>query len=166
MVYTFAAGEQPTADNLNAIFDQTMTRKAAIESVTSSTAIQNDDDFSWSLAAGTYLVFVWLHLNGLEAGDFKCAWANTGTMTIARSSFGPAAATTDRESTLMVTRGNTSTTEQTYGVDTTGSTVVKEELLVIVDVAGTLTLRWAQGTSSGTATSVTTASRAWVVSVA
>jgi len=166
MVYTFLAGEQPTPDNMNDIFDQTLLTKAAPEAVTSSTALQDDDDLSVALGVGTHLVWLWCHVTGDEAGDVDVRWNFDGTGTILRSSIGPAEAMTDRESCTMVMRGNLFDTEQRYGIDTTGSTLIKEELCVAVSVAGTLTLSWAQGTSNGTATEFTTATRMWVVNVA
>jgi hypothetical protein len=166
MVYTFAAGEQPTADALNAIFDVSMIRKAASESVTSSTVVQDDDDFSIELDPGTYIVWLWCHVSGASNGDFKCLWANTGTMTIGRSCNGPTVGTTDRNATAVCMYGTGSGTAVTYGNDGSGTATVREELMVIVDVVGTLKFQWAQGTSSATATTLSTASRMLVMSVA
>lgn len=166
MVYTFTAGEQPTADNMNDIFNQSLIIKAAPETVTSSTALQDDNDFSTVLGVGTWLIWLWAHVSGVEAGDIDMRWDFDGTGTIYRSSVGPTEAMTDRESCSMVMRGNVYDTEQRYGIDTTGSTVIKEELCVVVTIAGTLKLRWAQGTSNGTGTELTTASRMWILNVA
>lgn len=165
MVYTFTAGEQPTADNLNAIFDQSIIRKAAAESVTSSTTAQNDDDFSVALPVGKYLVWIWLHCTGATAADIKTVWSNTGTMTILRSCLGAQTGTADRQATTVTVQGSNSTTEVPYGCDGAGTTVVREELYVDVTVTGTLTLQWAQNASSGTATNLSTASRMWIVNV-
>lgn len=136
--------------------------KSASESVTSSTVLQNDDDFVIALEAGkTYEVRLWLHVSGhTSAGDIKTAWATTGTITSnGRSCIGPAEATTDvRDGNARFT-GHGLTTPVTYGCDATTTGVVKEELIVTCTVAGNLTLQWAQGTSSATATTCSTASR-------
>jgi len=166
MVYTFLGGEQPTPDNMNDIFDQTLVIKAAPQGVTSSTALTDDDDLWVELGVGTWLVWLWCHVTGDEAGDVDLRWNFSGTGTILRSSIGPAEAMTDRESCTMVMRGNLFDTEQRYGIDTTGSTLIKEELCVVVTDGGWLNVSWAQGTSNGTATEFTTATRMWVVNVA
>lgn len=49
--------------------------KAANEIVNDSVTLQNDDDFAFSVAANkTYLVDLYLRLNGGIAADFKFAW--------------------------------------------------------------------------------------------
>lgn len=168
MVY---AGQHVLAEHqpdgsLRSVGDVAVLRKASAESVTSSAAIQDDDDLRITLAAGTYYVDCYLHVSGVEAGDIRVAWAFGGTATIARSCTGAAEAITDRESALSVHRGNTYTTEQVYGVDTTGSTIVHENLHLEVTASGLLKLQWAQGTSNGTATTLSTASRMTVWRIA
>jgi hypothetical protein len=148
---------------LETIGDSIAIRKANTESVTSSTTLQDDDDFVVSLPVGTYRVLAYVHASGIEAADIRIAWEFTGACVAARSSLGPAEAMTDRETTNVVCRGNTYTTEQVYGIDTTGSTAIYEDLHFEVTATGTLRMRWAQGTSNATSTDLTTASRMYVI---
>jgi hypothetical protein len=168
MVYVFTAGEQPTADNLNAIFDQSPIRKASATAYASDATVNNDPDFAVALEVGTYLVWVWMHVASASATpDIKTVWSNTGTMAIARSVMGPQISTADRGATLMLWQGSASTTEVAQGNDGSGNAnVYKEELYVEVTVAGTLTFQWSQNTSNATAITASTASRMWVVNVA
>ena len=135
--------------------------KAIAESVTSSTTLQNDNDFVIPMEAGkTYEVVLLLHCTGAAAGDIKTGWATTGTITSnGRSIFGPAGTTTTVLDSNMDFSGWNLTDGVTYGLDGSNTAVIKEELSVTCTVAGNLTLQWAQGTSSGTATTCTTASR-------
>jgi len=162
----FTAGQKPTAEALNGIYAPTYLTKAASESVTSSTALQDDNDLRVALEVGTYCIWIWLHASGAAAGDLKVAWNNTGTMTIYRGALGPQSATSDRTATTMNVQAISSTTAVTYGLDGSGTGVVREDLTVDVTVAGTLKLQWAQGTSSGTATTLSSASRMLVLPVA
>lgn len=136
-------------------------QKAATESVTSSTVLQNDDDFVIPLTPGVYEIRLWLHVTGhATAGDIRTAWATTGTITSnGRSVIGPSAATTDVTDGNARFSGHAITTAVICGCDAATSGVVKEELVVTCSVAGNLTLQWAQGTSSATSTNVSSASR-------
>lgn len=135
--------------------------KSVSESVTSSTTLQNDNDFVIALEAGkTYFIQLWLTVTGAAAGDIKTAWTTTGTITSnGRSIFGPAATTTS------VLDGNYDSSAwalsdaTTFGLDGTVGAVIKEELSVTCTVAGNLTLQWAQATSSATPTTCTSSSR-------
>lgn len=155
---TFVSGQRLTAAALNDLLVDTVIRKAAVETVTSSTTVQNDDDFSVTLDPGTYLITVYAHTSGVEAGDIKTRWAVTGTMYISRRCIGAAVAMTDRESTTMIHKTTSYDTEQSYGVDSTGTTLLIEKLHVEVSVAGDLTFQWAQATSNTTGTALSTAS--------
>lgn len=142
-------------------------QKGTSETRTSTTTIADDNTFSLDLDPGTYLVDCWMHLSGAAAGDFKCAWAFSGTSTQGRACFGPSINTTDVQgtaaaaTTVGVNRmsAHNLTTEVPYGLDGAATTIVKEELMIIVTVAGTLKLQWAQRASSGTATTMSTAAR-------
>lgn len=136
-------------------------KKAASQSVTSSITPVNDADLAVALPVGVWRVEARLTATGhATAGDLRVVWANTGTMSfLARSCLGPAALTTDATDGGMQSSGRSITTEVVYGV--AGSTVaakIWEDIFVNVTVAGTLTLQWAQGTSSGTATTLGTSS--------
>lgn len=136
-------------------------KKAANESVTSSTTLQNDDDFSFDvLADRTYLVHLSAIVTGATAGDVKFAWALTGGAALlgGRHVQGPQLATTDVTATSMRSSGaHAETTSVSYGVDgSAGSTIVEEFLVETTTLGtdGTVTLQWAQQASSGTGTTM------------
>jgi hypothetical protein len=137
--------------------------KAAAESVTNSTTLQNDDDFSIALPVGTWRITAILTVSGAAAGDVRVAWTNTGTMSaVGRSCIGPGQATTDaagnaNNATRMV--ATTLTAQMIYGTDGTSSSAIIEELVLEVTAEGVLTMQWAQGTSSGTSTTLSTSCR-------
>lgn len=59
-----------------AVKPETLIVKSADEAVTSSTTLQNDDDFSFTVAANTsYVVEGVLIVDGSSSGDFKAAWS-------------------------------------------------------------------------------------------
>lgn len=131
--------------------------KAAAESVTSSTTLQDDDDFVLDLEAGkSYRVRLFLSASGAAAGDLKAAWATTATITkTARKCLGPQSGTADVTATSMRTTRHGISSSVPYGLDGTNEALVVEELqLEDVTVAGTLTFQWAQNASSGTATTL------------
>lgn len=133
--------------------------KAASESVTSSTTLQDDDHLFVTLTPGQWWIELILTATGATAGDIKTAWANTGTITaLGRSCWGPQAGTTDVTNTAMVARAATLTASIPYGLETTTAAIL-EKLLLDVTVEGQLTLQWAQNASSGTATTLSTSSR-------
>jgi hypothetical protein len=141
--------------------------KGATESVTSSTTVQNDDDIVLSIEAGkSYRIDLVLTVSsgGAEAADIKVAWAWTGTETKqGRSIIGPALAATDSLTTSAELSAFSLTSQVTYGIDADRATAIYEQVLLEdVTVAGTLTLQWAQASSSGTATVLSTSSRAFV----
>jgi hypothetical protein len=142
--------------------------KSATESVTSSTTLQDDNDFSFALTPGIWRIEVYLHCTGAAAGagDIKTAWTNTGTMTnLARTLLGAGIGQTSVTAQNVRYQGLTGlSTNAQFGL-TAQTAVVKEELLIDVSSSGTLTLQWAQQTSSGTATSVLAGSRAFLTQV-
>ncbi len=145
--------------------------KSVAESVTSSTALQNDNDFAAiDLEAGkTYQVNLWMHVvgsAGASPGDIRLAWATTGTITaLGRSGWGMAEGGTSMTSTQVRVGGHAIGTAVVYGCIDTDSTVVREEMMVTCTVAGQLTLQWAQGTSNVTSTTCSTASRIMITEV-
>lgn len=140
--------------------------KAVAETVTSSTALQDDDDFSIDLEVGkSYVVRAYLSVTGATGGDVKVAWSNGATVTkSSRHCLGPQTGTTDATNTAMRSTRHGIASSVPYGVDGTNESAVFETLQIEdVTVAGTLTMQWAQNASSGTATTMGTTSRIeWV----
>jgi hypothetical protein len=155
---TKLAGQDILASDIKVVKTR---QKAVDESVTSSTTMQNDNDFVIALEAGkTYDITLWIHAIGNTTNDIKVAWTTTGTITSnSRSVFGPSAGTTDVGNGNYFGSSWPLTTVITFGLDAANIAVIKEELSVTCTVAGNLTLQWAQSSSSGTATTVGTTSR-------
>lgn len=144
------------------LVDDRYAYKTATESVTSSTTLQDDDTLFLTLPPGFWEVTAWLAVSGAAAGDVKTAWNFSGTsdsLYAARSCLGPAAGTTDTTSSSVVLRAAGQTVQMAYGVDGTGTSAILEELTLKVTAEGTLTLRWAQNTSSATPTVMNIGSR-------
>lgn len=177
---TWSVGETLTAANFNAqIRDNGLTmpphlivRKTADETVTSSTAFQDDDQLLMALATNTtYLVrLVVLFTAVPSTGDIKFQF----TMPTACSVFmntigfqvsggtvnvGPMVGTTSPTGTSILLGLNTGAAGDVR--------VVPFEGVVINGAnAGNLTLQWAQNTSSGTGTVVKANSTLWAVKLA
>jgi hypothetical protein len=159
---------------LNAALDQVndydrFAYKTADESLTSSTTLQDDDHLLVPLAVGTYVVQAAYRVSGAAAGDVKIGWAFSGTATGYREGVGPSVATADvlaaavAQPVRAATAGTGSdfATAVPYGVDGTNYSAVLESAVMVVTVAGTLKVQWAQNASSATATIVRQGSSLW-----
>lgn len=138
-------------------------KKIATETITSSTTQQNDDDIAGiALAANkVYLVQFYGAFLAATGGDIATTWVVGGgaAQLTARTCIGPATTTTNVTDTTMRAARHDFTTAVPYGGDGTRSTAIQETFLVETTTsgnAGTLTLQWAQGTSNGTGTQLTT----------
>lgn len=140
-------------------------QKTGVESVTSSAVLQNDDDLFVDLEVGTYRVQINLTAGGATAGDIRVAWTNTGTMSlVGRICHGPAASAADTDDTNARMTALAIGSNAIYGTGAT-SAGIYEDLTIEVTVAGRLQMQWAQGTSSGTATTLSGSSRMFVTKV-
>lgn len=140
-------------------------KKAATESVTSSTTMQDDDDLTAELSPGTWRVQLWLTATGSTAGDIKVTWTNTGTMSVlARSCLGPNMSTTSNLDGGILLAATTFTASVEYGLSAANH-AIHEDLLINVTVTGSIQLRWAQVASSGTSTTLSTSSRMYITQV-
>lgn len=130
--------------------------KLATESVTSSTALQGDNDFAWSVITNsTYALEGYVPYIAGTTGDINCdftvpagssfLWTNFGTV-------GPAggASLTDIN---YVTQGG-SVARAMNGNGATTMSFHPMGYLTTAGTAGTLQFRWAQNTSDATATQV------------
>lgn len=138
--------------------------KSADESLTSSTALQDDNHLILPVDANaTYELQAMLFWAGNETGDIKFAFAFPTGATVNWAITGPNAA--DAGFSTGGTRGGTQyfsslnqTLSPTGSIDIAGSTSplhARPHGTVITGVtAGSLTLRWAQNTSNATATTV------------
>ena len=137
--------------------------KTANEPVTSSTALQNDDELACALAtATTYRLEARLYVFGAAAGDIKVALAFPANTTV--QAFGghsivvgsvTSSTSADVDAHAIVTQTTSPTAALSFGVpDTNGIVITLSATIVTTSTAGTLNLQWAQNASSGTGTVV------------
>lgn len=137
------------------VFDPNTTwiSKGANESITSSTTIQNDDHFAFSVVANAfYALEGYVPYDGAVGGDIKCdftvpagssfLWTNFGNNTGGVTQYNVATQGASVARAISGNGGTASVAFQPKGYLNTAGT------------AGTLQFRWAQNTSSGTATTV------------
>lgn len=131
-------------------------RKPANESVTSSTTLQDDNDFAFALAANAvYTLEAYIIYSGAATGlgDIKAQFTGPASATATWTNFGANVSGSTQYNVVpeglaagaprsMPTNAGTSMTCEPKGVIITAGT------------SGTLQFRWAQNTSSATATVV------------
>lgn len=142
---------------------------------TSTTAVVADPDITFPLAIGTYRVELFMYASSTNAAftsDVRTDWDFTGTAAIQRSCIGPgpASVNTTGDSTTAGSGMSRATahalgTDVIYGITDNASSVVHEDILVIVTVAGTMTLRTAQGTSSATSTTISAGTHCYITEI-
>ena len=149
-------------------------RKTTTDSVASNTTAANDAHITFSLAANkVYKVDLYAHADSTSATpDIKFVWAVTGGVAAltTRLCVGPGTATTDIGASAVVRVGRYAlSTNVPYGCDgSANGSGIHESFLVettTAGTAGTLTLQWAQNTSSATATRLTSATYATAIEV-
>lgn len=152
---TFATDEVMDASEMTQYFVQQATViKAADESVTSSTVLQNDNELILAVSANTdYWVECFLIYSADPAGDIKTDWDPPTGATfdwLADAITQSATATLDQVSRTSQTASGT----PSHGGITNNSTylvALHKGVLQVAGTAGNLTLTWAQNTSSANA---------------
>lgn len=134
--------------------------KTADQSVTSSTVVVDDTHLQLTLKAGVFYDIIGaLFFTGATAGDLKTQWAwstSVGTeVNFAGMGLVEAAGTFSGDLMALTRSTSTSPTATiTYGADTNGVTdIIAGSVRVGADDT-LLKLQWAQGTSSGTPTTL------------
>jgi hypothetical protein len=158
---TVGASRDSWGSTLNSALDQLNAYivgawKTSTEAVTSSTTLQNDDNLVCAVtASGVYVVNWGLRMDGATAGDFKYAFTGPSGAAMTWESRGLAAGDASNVAAISTDVAAIGTTV-THGCLGTGTTtrVMGSGLLIVSLTAGNLTLQWAQGTSSGTATNL------------
>lgn len=128
--------------------------KSADQSVTSSVTLANDNDLQLLTAAsGVYIVQWSLVTDGAVAGDFQYAFSGAASATMTWESWGQlTTATVNAPVTpLDIAAIGTATAHGTIATGT-NSRVYGTGVLRNAGSPGSLVLKWAQGTSSATAT--------------
>lgn len=135
-------------------------RKAADKSITASTALENDDHLFLAVAANsTYIVDLMVFVDGASTGDFRCgftvpagstyAWGQLALINTAAAVSGSVILSAFNEGTVSGGPTGTVAAGTKVGYRMRG-------LLRTAGTAGTLQMKWAQGTSDPTATTVFT----------
>lgn len=155
-VPTWVSGQVLTADDVNNWFIPLAAPKTVDESVTSSTTLQNDDQLVISNIDinTTYLFQCFLLYQGGTGGssDLQITWAvPTGTFLRYAGAFTGAGAGTSNVGSAFAASDVLNLRTQGSGVKC-GATY--QGTLSVGSTAGSLQLRWAQVTSSGTSTTV------------
>jgi len=129
-------------------------RKAASESVTSSTTLQDDNHLTVALEPGLYRATLALEVTANASGGIKVALATTATNALL-------------EGAVYLSNGAVTAWADTFGtaaghtVAYAGEPVVIEVMFGLAD-AGTVKLQWAQNASFGTATTLETGSMMFI----
>jgi hypothetical protein len=144
--YDLAHGQQPI----------TVVRKTADETVTSSITVQDDDQLVVSVAAnGIYLMDAFLLYDGDTAGDLRVTFTGPTGALMDWTVNGASASQTGGTGSIKLARQPLGV-EDTVGASGAGvkAVALPRGLLTVGSTAGSLTLRWAQATSSATATTL------------
>lgn len=151
-----------------------ITVKPASTDRTSTTTVADDPDLAGiALGVGTWSVRMLLFATTVTTNTqkFKTQWGFTGTWNSPiRACIGPGSTNTAARADITPSQfsGMPSNSDNTYGfAASTGFNVVEELCdFVVVTVAGTLSLKWAQASSSGNATSLKSGSSVTVRQIA
>lgn len=139
-------------------------KKAASETRTSTTTMQDDNDITFTLAKnGTYEIKCYFAASGSSVGNIKTEWSVSGgaSQKSTRHCQGPGVSTTDsRDGTSRNTKHNLGT-DVSYGIDGSRTSAIYETFLIETSGSdGTIQLRWAQNTSDASSTTLSTNSYA------
>lgn len=139
-------------------------RKPSTESVTSSTSLQNDDHFAFSVAANSvYALEGYVLYDGAQAansptsvGGLKSAFTGPAAASMSWTNFGGATEFAGDLATYnMVAQGLTTSRNVATQVTATATMSFQPKGTLVTGVnAGTLQYQWAQATSNATATRV------------
>jgi hypothetical protein len=131
------------------------------ENVTSSTAMHNDADLFFTVAANAiYRVEFVVAANGPDGG-IVTAWSVPSGATGFKHCVGPTSIVADaanRGNSKMRLQPSTLNVTASYSVDHGNPTAIREDGIIYTTTAGTVRLQWGQVTSSTTATRVSSGS--------
>lgn len=130
--------------------------KAADESVTSSTTLQNDDDLLFAIAASeTWVGSIVLFYEGPTAADIKLAFTFPAGATARYGAIAIGDASTDGFGGDTVRSGSTTSGAIGFGSVTGPVHVMRVEFAIVNSTTpGTVNFQWAQNTSNGTPVTV------------
>lgn len=135
--------------------------KASDSTRTSTITVSADSELVLVLPANrTYDVVAVLHISGGNAaGDFRVCYSWTNTATVTQGGHGlvntiASGTSADIETLSSAPDATSATTELVYGASTNRNVVTQWLRVTTGGSNVTLTLQWAQGTSSGTASTL------------
>jgi hypothetical protein len=146
----------PTAADLNVyLIQQQHIVKPSDESVTSSITLQNDDHLVLPVSANTkYFVQGMLIYTGATAGDMGFKWSVPTGSTFDWCSDALGSAATSLTDQISHTAQASSNQPSFGAIDASTAVAPIKGLLIVGSSGGNLRATWAQGTSSGTATTM------------
>jgi hypothetical protein len=140
------------------------------ESVTSSTTLQDDNEFDFTLERnGVYEIEAVLYVTSSSTTpDFKCLWVlgggsswKIGNMSSIRAGIGQGTGSTSSQGSDDINMsalgmGTYPTTAFEYGVQsaTWSTAIIEKHIVHVSNITGTCKLQWAQNTSNGSATTL------------
>lgn len=144
-----------TSPVINGIGAVTTVVKASDESVTSSTSMQDDNELTFSVdAAGTYIIDFFISISGDSTADIATEVSfPSGTMHLFTAGQSPTATSADSDARFVTRMADASspTSSIAFGIPASSGFVYMHALLV-ASGTGSVTLRWAQSSSSATPT--------------
>lgn len=146
---------------LGLLASSTVIRKAADETVTSSAALQNDNELLFAIAASeAWVIFAYLFTDGATAGDIQATFTGPAGSTGVVAVVGPGTAATAFADSLVNNQGGAFAAGLPAGTFGAGNKTLVTVVGSVVNGAtpGNVTLQWAQRASSATATTVYTGS--------
>lgn len=151
------AGQRVTAGKLLSTIPMILPKTTATARA-STAALADDPDLKIALTdAGTYIVEMTLLYGAITASGFQTSWNVAGAVTSSgRSCIGPGSSAASTDNIGMHWGQHAYATAVSYGGRNSASalTIVQESGLVTTTGAVTITLRWAQGTSNASATTL------------
>ncbi|MGH7774460.1 MAG: hypothetical protein ACREQA_19730 [Candidatus Binatia bacterium] len=157
----WTAFEEVTADELNKRRPIWVV-KSLSESVTSSTALQNDDELFVTLPASSrwhVRLRAMFDTNGSATPDIKTDWTIPADATLVSLKWvlGPDSGSTSRDNTNVRQGVYSHTSAIAYGSGEVSADLwinIEEEFIIDIVTEGAVQFRWAQNTSNATATEI------------
>jgi hypothetical protein len=145
-------------------------QKTVTQSVTNSITLVDDSELQVNLDVGLYRVELnMIATSAVTTPDIQVMWTFSGTATSQRQVIGPGpgnndvtGSTTTAGSGIIRSSSHNLGTAVRYGVDGNATSMITEDILFTVTVAGVLKLQWAQAVANATSTNVPSGARIYV----
>jgi hypothetical protein len=152
---TLTDGSETTLHSHAASGGATVLRKGTAESVTSSVTKQNDNHFTFSIAANeTWLVHLMIQISGLDAGGMQYTWSMPSGGTFFTTAFSYDSANSAAGQIMGVQGGASNQILSTGGANIDMLAINMYVFLKNSSTAGTAVFQWAQASSNATALTI------------